>query len=153
MLHPLGGSNADASFAYWGEREDWLVALSTFRDADDVTRSNWTVIVEDFDRRFPEAQNEDWTIESFSNWAFGWTEVLLVRPGTPSAAVAEEWAARLARYPVADDEHHSMLEYDEQWCVRCDRGIRRDHPLNGCQFRSESEADDLKWRWDHRRDR
>jgi hypothetical protein len=152
-LEPLGGSNAAHSFAYWGEHADWLVALGQHRDSDDVDRSNWAVITEDFEQRF---EGDDWTIERFSNWAVGWTEALLVKPGTPVAAAAQEWADRLERYPIADEEHHMMLEYDEQWCIRCDHGIRSQHPGDGfvCRkFRSESEADDIRYLWEKRRER
>lgn len=164
MLEPLGGSNTAHSFAYWGERQEWLVALSHHRDSDALERSNWTVITDDLLIRFgdggdggPGLEGEDIAIESMSNWAVGWTEHLLVRPGTPAAAAAEEWAKRLANYPVANEEHYGLLEWDEEWCVRCDRGIRTDHPLmdrhgHQCKFRSEDDASEIDYAWRHRRD-
>jgi hypothetical protein len=146
-LQPLGGSNSAHSFAYWGERSDWLVALSQHRDSDAIDRSNWRTIA------YPliEAHPEDAAIESFSNWAVGWSEVLLVKPGTPAATAAQDWADKLADYPAADDEDWSLLEYNEEWCVRCDRGTREDHPLTGCRaFRSENDAAEIASRWRYR---
>lgn len=154
-LEPLGGSSAANSFAYWGARADWLVALSQHRDSDDVDRSNWETVTEHFSQMgFPE--NEDWAIERFSNWAAGWTEHLLVRPGTPAAAEAQLIRERLDNYPVFDDEHLSMLEWNEEWCTRCSRGTREQHYLGivtRCKFRSESDRNEIIWKWRTRHDR
>lgn len=147
--YPVLRSSAAESFAYWGERTGWLIALSQHRDSDAIERSNWYVITDDMQTRFP----EDAAIERMSNWAVGWIEHLLIRPNTPAATAMAEWTARLANYPVADDEHHSMLEHDEEWCVRCDRGTRQDHPLRGCKFRSEEDGSEIRWRWRTRRER
>ena len=150
-LQPLSRSpaeRAERSFMYWGDRADWLVALTQHRDSDALERSNWRVIVPDMFERFP----DDVAIESTNHWAVGWLEYLLVRPNSPAAVAAQAWADKLANYPVADDDDFGMLEYSEEWCVRCDRGTREEHPLNGCQFRSEDDASEIKWRWRTRRE-
>ncbi len=157
-LERFGGSSAANSRAYWGTREDWLVALRQNRDSDDIDRSNWMCITEEFARLFENEQNEDWAIERESHWAVGWVEALLVRPGTPAADWAQQIADRLADYPVFDDEHHSMLEFDEEWCVRCDRGTREDHERPRVyfvcgKFRSESDAHEIQWMWNTRKER
>lgn len=139
-------------FMYWGEREDWLIALTQHRDSDALERSNWEVITETMTRWHP----DDVAIERSSHWAVGWVEYLLVRPGTPAVVSAEGWAERLADYPVADEQHYSALEWSEEWCVRCDGGTRYDHEdrdrFRLCRFRSQEEADEIRWRWRHRRD-
>ena len=145
---PVIQSNARESFSYYGPREGWYITLSQHRDSDALERSNWSVITEVMLRWFP----DDAAIERMNHWAVGWIEYLLVRPGTPAVTAAEGWRDRLANYPVADEEHHSMLEYDEEWCVRCDRGMRQEHPLHGCKFRSENDASEIRYAWEHRRD-
>ena len=144
-LPVLHGSAAE-SFAYWGEREGWGIALTQHRDSDTVERSNWRVIVPDMLAQYP----DDAAVESASHWAVGWVEHLLVRPGTAAYAAAERWAAKLANYPLADEDDYGQLEWDEEWCVRCDRGTREQHPLNGCRFRSAEDADEIRDRWRYR---
>ena len=152
-LQPIH-SDAGASFAYYGKREGWLVALSVHRDSDALDRSNWSTIVPAMLADHP----DDAAIERMSSWLVGWIDYLLVRPGTAAAAEAERWAARLADYPVADDAAYSDLEYAEEWCQRCDRGTREDHEQASfadrslCyRFRSADEADEITYRWRHRR--
>lgn len=139
--------SAAASFAYWGERAGWRIAASQHRDSDALERSNYRTITSDILPAYP----EDAAVESMSHWAVGWVEYLLVRPGSPAADAAQRWSDRLADYPVADEDDYSALEWTEEWCVRCDRGTREDHPLHGCRFRGESDRDDIGYRWDHRR--
>lgn len=136
-------------FSYYGERGDWLVALGQHRDSDALERSNWDVISTDLLTRFP----DDVAIERFHNWAVGWTESLLVRPGTPAADEAQRWDDRLREYPVADEDAYGMLEVDEEWCVRCDGATRADHPTSTChKFRSEEDGYEIVYAWKHRRD-
>lgn len=139
------------NFYYWGNRPEWLIALALNRDSEALDRSNWMVIKDDLMRRF----DDDVSIVSTTHWAVGWVDYLVVRPGTPAEAAAREWQARLADYPVADEQHYSLLEYDEEWCVRCDRGTREQHAyhpeLFRCPFRSEMEADEIRYKWQARR--
>lgn len=149
-LPVLGGSSAAHSFAYWGERQEWLIALTVHRDSDALERSNWDVITDDLLANFP---TDHTAIETFSNWAVGWNMVLLVRPGTAAVARAQEWAEKLDNYPVADENHFSELEFGEEWCVRCDRGTREQHfDERLCnRFRDAEEADEIAYRWRTRR--
>lgn len=158
---------------YFGEREGWHIALSTHRDAGALTRSNWDVITRDVLNvpndwhdcpgghtdacRCPaEAYGDgltDAAIERFSNDLCGWTEHLIVRPGSSAERRAIEWLEKLENYPVADEDHYSALEYSEEWCVRCDRGSREDHSrpefqaAYPCKFRSEEDAEEILYRW------
>lgn len=146
-LPVLHGSAAE-SFAYYGEREGWFIALSQHRDSDALDRSNWTAITDDMFTRF----GDDVAIERMNHWAVGWVEYLLVKPSTPAVDAALTWKAKLADYPVADEDAYSLLEDSETWCVRCDRGMRSEHPLNGCTFRSDEDASEIEWRWKTRKE-
>ncbi|HEX5016585.1 MAG TPA: hypothetical protein VFX15_03245 [Actinomycetes bacterium] len=145
-----------ASFVYYGAREGWLITLSVHRDSDTIERSNWDVIVP----AILEAHPEDAAIERMNNWAVGWIDHLLVRPGSNAEHAMRAWAERLDRYPIADEEALGMLEWDEEWCVRCNSGTREQHRgLEGTsdgyicgKFRSENDADEIAYAWRHRRD-
>jgi hypothetical protein len=135
-LQPIHGSAA-ASFAYYGERDGWLIGLSVHRDSDALERSNWRTIVPDMLAQHP----DDAAIERVSHWAVGWVDYLLVRPGTAAADAAQTWAVKLDGYPVADEEDFSALEYAEEWCVTCDRGDREQHDSTSVEYiRSVGES-------------
>ena len=151
-MRPIRSSGAE-SFAYYGDREGYLIALSQHRDSGALERSNWSVITEDV-LSVPDTGVSDFgdaAIERASHWAVGWAEYLLVRPGSPAAIRAQDWLNRLENYPVANEEHFSELEYLEEWCVRCDSGTREEHPTGRCgKFRSENDADEIRYRWQNR---
>jgi hypothetical protein len=148
MFEPIH-SSAALSFAYYGEHEGWLQTFTQHRDSDAIERSNWDVLDLEFAAKYP----DDVIIERFNHWAVGWTEVMLVRPGSVAVAVAQTYAERLDDYPILDEEAYGMLEWDEEWCVRCDRGMRKEHPLPRCpRFRGEAEREDIYWKWRTRRD-
>lgn len=57
-------------------------------------------------------------IHRFGHWACGWFEIILVKPGTPQAAMAEVIEAKLENYPVLDDDDYSSREFEaaeETW--------------------------------------
>lgn len=144
-LPELRGSAAE-SFAYWGTRTGWRIALSQHRDSDALDRSNWRTIVPAMLAEHP----DDAATETMSNWAVGWVEYLLVRPGTAAESAALAWRERLDDYPAADDDDFGALEYAEEWCVRCDRGTREDHATMRCPFRSADDAEEIAYRWRNR---
>lgn len=148
-FEPIQSSSAH-SFIYYGDREGWLITLSVTRDSDALERSNWDVITGPILAAHP----EDAAIERMSHWAVGWVDNLLVRPGSPAEAAMAEWSRKLDSYPVADEDHYGMLEMNEEWCLRCDRGTREQHYeglYGSCRkFRGESERDDIGYRWDAR---
>ena len=149
-LEPIH-SSAEHSFSYYGKREGWLIGLAVHRDSDAIERSNWRVIVPPI----LEAHPDDAAIERASHWLVGWVDYLLVRPGTQAATEAQEWADKLADYPLADEEDYGQLEWDEEWCVRCDHGTREQHPGDGfvCRkFRSREDACEIEDRWYWRHD-
>lgn len=124
------------------------MTLSVSRDSDALERSNWSVITTTILAAYP----DDTAIERSHHWAVGWIDRLLVRPGSPAVAAMEQWHQKLDNYPVADEDAYGLLEYNEEWCVRCDRGTREYHPLNGCKFRSADDADEIAYRWRNRRE-
>ena len=138
------------STACWGERGHWFIAAAQTRDSDCLERSNF--------RSFKQALNElqavkDWqgeftpvAVESFSHWAVGWCEYLLIDPEcTEAVKLAEELRESLEDYPVLDEHDFSQLEQDEAsetWrnCYREKERIKyiREHRS---QFEFQSFAD------------
>jgi hypothetical protein len=140
-------SSAEHSFAYYGDREGWSIALTVHRDSEALDRSNWEVITADIlaipTDGDPADGLPDAAIESASHFLVGWVDYLLVRPGSSAERRALEWREKLDNYPVADEDHYYELEWNEEWCVRCDRATREEHPTTRCgKFRS---AEDDKW--------
>lgn len=140
-------SNSAECFVYYGEREGWLVALSQNRDSDALERSNWSVISSDI----MNADRDNVAIESVSHFLVGWVEYLLVRPDSPAATRAEEWLDRLESYPIADEDHFSALEWQEEWCLKCESDTREQHPTARCaKFRGEADVENTLYAWRHR---
>jgi hypothetical protein len=103
----------------------YALPFSRTRDADAREESNFTVISNDLETRFPETVQS----HSFGHWACGWYERLYVRKDDVAAILAAQaWADALAGYPVADEEHCSELEYE------------RDHPNETDCYSSDPEC-------------
>jgi len=102
--------------------EGYFVApVSTNRDADNLTRSNWDVITADLDRL---AKSLDLDPELYgrveeSHWACGWVAWYRIHESlAPLLARALVWQDKLEGCPVADEDHWADLEYreaDEFW--------------------------------------
>lgn len=93
------------------DRQDWLVApVIRTRDSGVLETSNWEVIRKDLEEH---DTGEDMEIHRFGHWGPGWFEIILVRPDSKCARVAEEWEGALSDYPVASEEHLSQLENEE----------------------------------------
>lgn len=98
------------SFAYFGDRGHWLMAIGQHRDSEALTRSNFRTVHKDLETRFSGSV----AIERFNHWAVGWNESVLIDPSNVDAVnAAGDWQARLDDYPVADDDDFSDLEYGE----------------------------------------
>ena len=98
------------SFAYYGDRPDWLVTLAQTRDSDQVERSNWRYITGQVMELYP----HDTAIESMSHWAVGWVEYFLVRPDSPAVQMMSDWQELLKVYPIADDTDYELLVIEEE---------------------------------------
>lgn len=97
--------------------EFYLAPVSITRDtADSVSLSNWQVISAELASL---ARHDETGIARMGHWACGWYEIFLIH-NTDTACLerADEWAAELESYPVADESHLSELELaeeDEAW--------------------------------------
>lgn len=148
------------SFAYFGELplfETWgLCGPGQHRDSDTLGKSNFQVITEDMQERFP----EDCEIVGSGHWGVGWTEQLAVRVFkdkpedgrfwpreediTDAFKALLEWDKDLSDYPVANDEHHSKLEHEEMVEYLGDNSLECE--INGIEFviaRSDEAGEEL----------
>lgn len=97
---------------------DFYVApVSVGRDtSDSVALSNWRVITAELEKL---AQHEDSGIHRFGHWAVGWYELFLIhRTDSTALECADQWAAALADYPVANEHDLSEQEMEaeqESW--------------------------------------
>lgn len=110
-MEPIGSSYG---FMYHGEREGWLIAYgysevsSTAEQCMD--QSNIAEMCEHF-RSAGAINGEDYAIETFGG-AFGRGGYLLVRGGSECERIAIELRARLADYPILNEEDWSDREWD-----------------------------------------
>jgi len=92
------------------DRQDWLVVpVGRNRDSEVLAQSNYDSAIRMLEQDSP---GEDYEEHSFNHWGCGWFEIIIVKPDTPAAKVAEEIEAALANYPVLDDEDHSRREWE-----------------------------------------
>lgn len=110
-----GASAWDSAANYCGaDLSDFYVApIHKTRDtADALTLSNWQVVSAELDKL---AKHEDTGETTIGHWACGWFAVYLIHEtDTDALKAADEWAATLADYPVADEDALSELEYEEE---------------------------------------
>ena len=103
-------------FMYYGgaDRETDAFTFSRTRDSDILDISNFDVIYQDLEKRFP----DDVWIERASHFLCGWVDYVVVRmldgSGEPTEAASAvlEWGDTLEQYPVADESAFSEAEYD-----------------------------------------
>ena len=99
------------------DRQDWLVLeVSHTRDSGILAESNWDATVKALAEADPEENDHE--THRFGHWGPGWFEVILVRPDSRAATVAEEIEGALSEYPVLDDHDYSERECDyvaESW--------------------------------------
>lgn len=101
---------------------DYYVFLGQHRDSDVVDRSNFTCALAALG-----GESETVLVIRDSHWAVGWVEAILIHEtNTAALTAADAMRAKLADYPILDDEHESQLEWDEasEWWARmrvCDR--------------------------------
>lgn len=104
---------------YWEPRDgsdvyNWTSLVGKHRDSGLLDISNFEVISEDVQKRFP----DDVEVVRFGHWAVGWVDELMVRVYdaqgeiTPAFEAAAEWRGALEDYPVASDEDYSRREYE-----------------------------------------
>lgn len=80
------------------------------RDSDSLDKSNFHVIKNDLVNQ----DDEGVQIERFGHWGCGWFERIYVRRDHPIAiSLVAAWLTALDQYPVADDDHYSETEWDD----------------------------------------
>jgi len=110
-----------SNFGYHGEFPEMFKTWSygpsiRHRDSGTIDRSNALVMVrEALSDGFVEGQ--DFSVESANCWAYGWREHFAFNTVTMMEWV-HNWFATLADYIIADEDHHSELEFEEG----CDNG-------------------------------
>lgn len=107
----------DSKGAFLDDRQAWLVApVSQTRDSEPLEQSNYAMALESFAEVDPDG--DDYEEHRFGHWGPGWFEIIIVRPGSKCADVAEEIACALEDYPVLDESDFSQRELDaaqETW--------------------------------------
>lgn len=90
----------------------YVAPVSFNRDGDTVTESNWRVVTRDLEKLI---RHNDSGVARMGHWACGWYELFLIHESdTEALKAADEWAAALESYPVADESDLSELEYEEE---------------------------------------
>ena len=100
--------DAEAEEMGWGAVG--LGPVGRHRDSDSLENSNWEVVTANLLGRFPES----FYVHSFRHFAVGWVEELAhdAEHQGATAAVAE-WRQALEDYPIADEDHFSALEWED----------------------------------------
>src|SRR5690242_17226204 len=108
-----------SDFGYSGDRslfETWgMTGITVCRDSKPLEKSNWDTITSDLLERFP----DECEVMGSSHWAVGWSDELICQVYDDDGDITKcfeavyDWAEKLSEYPVADDEHHSKLEYED----------------------------------------
>lgn len=104
----------DSAGAFLPDQADWLVVpCGQNRDSGQLDQSNFAAAL-----ALLGGESEDVEVHSFNHWACGWFEIIIVRPGTLAADLAETIEGRLEDYPVLDEEDLSSREWEayiESW--------------------------------------
>ena len=142
--------------SYFGATwEDYYVYLGQHRHSDSVTRSNFTrakELLEDLPDDPPDEDKTSRFVVAENHWAVGWVEWIAIHKDDQTAIDhCEEMLESLENYPLIDDEHHSMLEWNEAsdyWgrlplAERIELAIKYGHSM----FAARSEDPPADW-WD-----
>ena len=116
------GFDSAANYAGPDMSHYWKAPVAFTRDADSLATSNWDVVTESI---LKVAQHDETEIHRMGHWACGWYEILVIHSAdTAALQVADQWAATLADYPIADESHWSELQWNtaaevwESWGLR-----------------------------------
>jgi hypothetical protein len=91
----------------------YVAPISNGRDTEDsVTLSNWRVIGGALEKL---AKHEESGVHNFGHWAVGWYELWLIHESdTAALQCADQWAAALDSYPVADESDLGEIEFEAE---------------------------------------
>lgn len=106
---------------------EWLVApLIKTRDCDLLSQSNWDCVINLLEG--PEGEDhDDYEVLSWSHWACGWFDMIVVKQGTRAHVLMNQVETSLESYPALDEEDWMRREHDEHHDVvyeHCDFLIR-----------------------------
>lgn len=111
-----------------GDQGDWLIApCSVTRDSGPLERSNWETLQADLRR--VDVSEETWEIHRFGHWGPGWFEIIVLKPGSKAADVAQETYECLQNDPVLDENDFIDKQYecfDESWDMWLERDCMDD---------------------------
>lgn len=93
-------------FAYFGERQDWLIAYTIHRDSDVLDLANFEALAD--------LAGDAAEVETFSHWLVGHGSWLLIDPAdTEAVALVQAALDKLEDYPLVDEELYSEMEHAE----------------------------------------
>ena len=152
-------TSADPAFGETGNyvgadlSDFYLAPVSVTRDtSDSVSLSNWQVITEELQGL---ARHDETGITRMGHWACGWYEIFLIHATDRQCLErADQWAADLESYPVADESHLSELESraeddawerygEEDWRKAIANVLERYAPADSDQWWASDLADTL----------
>jgi len=120
--------------------ELWSFMLGRTRDSDHIENSNYELVLQDFEKAFPDSENlRD---ERWNHWAVGWVDHLIVKVCNRLPVGDEEvpttaefqWLCRikekLSNYPIYNEDDVSEREFTErmQDIVHCMPELRGPTP-------------------------
>lgn len=102
------------------DRQDWLVCpVIRTRDAGPLERTNYRIALLTLG-----GESETVEVHSFNHWGCGWFDIILVKPGTEAATLAQGIADSLDSYPCLDDYALSEEEDNQAQSVWDDMPLR-----------------------------
>jgi hypothetical protein len=98
-----------AASNYMGEEyPDYYVLLGQHRDSTLLDQSNFRVALAELG-----GESDTVVVVRSGHWAVGWIETILIhKTDTSALATGNDILARLANYPVLDDDDYSEAEYN-----------------------------------------
>lgn len=111
MYKDWAPSGFDAKGLALDEDRQWwyVVPVILTRDGDCMERSNFYSA----EKLMAKADASDYERHSFGHWACGWFDILIVKPNTRAAEIAEDIERRLDNYPILDESDCSEREHEE----------------------------------------
>jgi len=99
----------DPAGAFLPERHEWLVVpCGRTRDSDPLAESNFASALKALG-----GESETVEVHRFGHWGPGWFEIIIVDPASPQKEIAEGIEAKLADYPILNEDDFSEREWAE----------------------------------------
>lgn len=89
------------------EQQDWLVLpCGRNRDSNALSKSNFRTAL-----LMLGGEGENVEVHLFNHWACGWFEIIIVKPESKAALIAQDIETKLNAYPILNEEDYSNLQY------------------------------------------